>query len=74
MLGGGAILGGGAVSPAIPAALVGGAAMYTPQMQNFFRMLAASRPQGAGQLANSVEQMTPAAVPFFSGLLSQYGQ
>ena len=53
----------GAVNPLIPAGLLGGAAMYTPQMQNLLRAAASSRPQGAKAVANTFEQYAPLLIP-----------
>jgi len=50
-LGAGA-LASGAINPAIPAALIGGAAMYTPQVQNALVALMTKRPDMAPQISN----------------------
>ena len=49
----------GAVNPAIPAALVGGAAAYTPAVQNFLVALATKRPDQAAKLAEMLRKSTP---------------
>ena len=56
-------LGAGAVHPAIPAALLGGAAMYTPQMQSLLRGAVSSRPQSAQAIAESLRKASPLLVP-----------
>lgn len=53
----------GALNPAIPAGLLGGAAMYSPQMQSLLRSLASSRPQGAQSVAQSLNKAAPLLVP-----------
>lgn len=60
MMGAGA-LATGAINPAIPAALVGGAAAYTPQVQNFLRVLTANRPDIAPQVRNYLRKIAPYA-------------
>jgi hypothetical protein len=60
---GGAGLGAGLVNPAIPAALLGGSALYTPMAQRFLTSLVANRPQAAGLLANGIEQGMPFLLP-----------
>lgn len=75
ILGGGALLGGGAVNLGIPAALLGGAATYSPQVQSLLRMLASSRPQAAQPIADSLKKVAPYLLPASSqagfGLLNQ---
>lgn len=72
-LGGGA-LASGAISPAIPAALLGGAAMYTPQAQSLLRGLVSARPESAQAAANALRKTSPFLVPagaqFGLGLLN----
>ena len=53
----------GALNPFIPAGLLGGAAMYTPQMQSLLRGAVSARPQGAKAVANSFEQAAPFLIP-----------
>lgn len=62
MLGAGG-LGAGLVNPAIPAALLGGAAMYTPQMQSLLRGAVSARPQAAQSVADALRQASPLLVP-----------
>ena len=55
-------LGTGAINPLIPAALVGGAAVYTPAVQNALVYLMTKRPDMAPQVANYLKQVSgPAA-------------
>lgn len=61
-LGGGA-LASGALNPAIPAGLIGGAALYTPQVQNLMRGLVSSRPQSAQAVADALRKTSPLLVP-----------
>lgn len=72
---GGAGLGAGLVNPAIPAALLGSSAIYTPMAQKALTALASSRPQAAGLLADRIEQAVPFLVPASGqlgfGLLNQ---
>ena len=56
-------LGAGLVNPAIPAGLIGGAALYTPQAQNLLRGLVSSRPQIAEPVSNAFRQSSPFLVP-----------
>lgn len=53
----------GAINPLIPAGLVGGAAMYTPQMQNLLRGAVSSRPQFAQPVAGLLNKTSPMLVP-----------
>jgi hypothetical protein len=53
----------GAVNPLIPAGLLGGAAMYTPQMQALLRAAVSSRPQGAKAVADSFQKAAPLLIP-----------
>lgn len=53
----------GIVNPAIPAGLLGGAAMYTPQAQALLRTLASSRGQSAEAMADALRQTAPFLVP-----------
>jgi hypothetical protein len=62
MLGGGA-LSSYILSPAIPASLIGGAAMYSPPMQSALRALVSSRPQAAQGVAQSINKASPLLVP-----------
>lgn len=56
-------VGAGYINPAIPAALIGGAAAYTPPVQNALAALIARRPEMAPVVANYLRQLsTPAAV------------
>lgn len=68
-LGGGALLGGGAMSPAIPAALGAGAAAYSSPLQGLLVHLAATRPQAAQPIAGLLQQAAPVMAPA-GGLLS----
>lgn len=52
-------LGSGAVSPAIPAGLLAGAAAYTSPAQRLGLLLAASRPQSAQGLAQGIREASP---------------
>jgi hypothetical protein len=61
-LGGGA-LASGALNPAIPMGLIGGAALYTPQAQNLMRGLVSSRPQSAQAVADALRKTSPLLVP-----------
>lgn len=58
MMGAGA-LASGAINPAIPAALVGGAAVYSPPVQNMLRFLMANRPDAAPQVRNYLRKIAP---------------
>ena len=62
MLGAGG-LGAGLVNPAIPAGLLGGAAMYTPQVQSLLRGAVSARPQAAQSVADALRQASPLLVP-----------
>lgn len=53
----------GAINPLIPAGLIGGAAMYTPQMQALMRAAVSSRPQGAKAIADSFQKAAPLLIP-----------
>lgn len=57
-LAGAAALGTGVINPAIPAALVGGAAAYQAPIQNFLRYLATQRPDVAPKVANKLRELT----------------
>jgi hypothetical protein len=73
-LGGGAMAA-GLLNPAIPAGLVGGAAIYTPQVQTLLRGLLSSRPDLAPALSKMIEKSSPALLPGLLGYqLSQTGQ
>lgn len=64
-------LGAGAINPAIPAGLAGGALTYTPQMQRLLGYLAASRPELAQPVGRAVKQSYPYLAPVGAGLLQQ---
>lgn len=49
-----------AINPAIPAALIGGAAAYTPPIQNALVALLTKRPDMAPQIANYLREINPA--------------
>lgn len=68
MLGAGAV-GTGAISPAIPAALIAGAGAYTPPVQALLRAAVATRPKAAQSVAGLLEESTPYLAPL-GGLLS----
>jgi len=72
-VGGLAALGAGAVNPAIPVSLIGGAAAYTSPVQKALVAAIANRPQGAGRLAemlrNSSPYLAPAGAQSSMGLL-----
>lgn len=51
------------LSPAIPASLVGGAAMYAPPVQSALRALVSSRPQAAQGVAQSINKFSPVLAP-----------
>lgn len=63
-----ALIAGGAlgsyfVNPAIPAGLVGGAALYASPVQKLLNAALSSRPQFAGLLSDKIGQAAPALVP-----------
>ena len=64
----------GALNPAIPGGLLGGAALYTPPAQALLRGLVSSRPQGAQDVSDALRQASPFLVPggaqFGLGLLN----
>lgn len=62
-MGAGTLAGTGAINPAIPAGILGGAALYTDPMQNALTFLLTQRPQAAQAVANALRQSTPALVP-----------
>jgi len=62
MLGAGG-LGAGFYNPMIPAALLGGAALYTSPLQGLLRGAVTARPQGAAALRQGLLQMAPALTP-----------
>lgn len=62
MLGVGA-LASGAYNPAIPAALIGGAALYTPPAQSLLRAAVASRPQSAQAVREAMLKASPLLLP-----------
>ena len=61
-MGGTTLLGTGAINPAIPAGILGGAALYTDPVQNALTFLLTQRPQAAQAVANALRQSTPALV------------
>lgn len=66
LLAGGAGLlagGGGAISPAIPAAIVGGAAMYTKPAQWLLNGAVSARPSFAQPVAESMRRFSPMLAP-----------
>jgi hypothetical protein len=73
MLGGTALGGAYAINPAIPASLLGGAAMYTSPMQSLLRGAVSSRPNFAKPTAQSIRDIAPYFIPagaqFGNGLL-----
>jgi F0F1-type ATP synthase membrane subunit b/b' len=73
MLGGTALGGAYALNPAIPASLLGGAAMYTSPMQSLLRGAVSSRPNFAKPTAQSIRDIAPYFIPagaqFGNGLL-----
>lgn len=73
MLGAGG-LGSGLISPAIPAALIGGAATYTPPAQALLSALAASRPKQAKSIAGLLEETSPYLAPLGGLLATQVGK
>lgn len=62
MYGGGA-LASGVLNPAIPASLIGGAAMYSRPAQSLLNMLVSSRHQAAQPIANALDQYSAALLP-----------
>ena len=62
-MGAGTLAGTGAINPAIPAGILGGAALYTDPVQNALTFLLTQRPQSAQAVANALRQSTPALVP-----------
>lgn len=62
LLAGGA-LGSGLLNPLIPAGLVGGAAMYSPQGQALLRGLVSARPQLAKPASDVFRKAAPALIP-----------
>jgi hypothetical protein len=71
---GGGALATGAVNPAIPAGLLGGAALYTQPSQRFLTSLVAKRPERAAELAEFIRQhgnyVLPASGAVGLGLLN----
>lgn len=71
---GGAGLGAGLLNPAIPAALFGGAGLYTAPAQRALNFLVGSRPEFSGLLADRIQQgmpyLLPASGQVASGLLN----
>ena len=70
---GGAGLGAYAVNPAIPAGLLGAAAMYTSPMQSLLRGAVSSRPDFAQPTSKAIRKFSPYLIPasaqFGNGLL-----
>ena len=62
LLGGGA-LGSYLVNPAIPAGLIGGAALYSAPVQGLLRGAVASRPEFAQPVAEMLRKTAPALIP-----------
>ena len=62
MLGAGG-LGAGFINPAIPAGLLGGAALYTTPMQRLLGAAVASRPGSAEVVRQSLLQAAPGLIP-----------
>lgn len=56
-------LGLGTINPAIPAGLLGGAALYTPPMQSLLTTLVGRRPQVAEPIAETIRRLSPALSP-----------
>lgn len=56
-------LGSGAIAPAVPAALLGGAALYTSPLQRALVGAASSRPQGAQAVADALRKRSMLALP-----------
>lgn len=63
MMYGAGALASGALNPAIPLSLVGGAAMYTPAMQRLLSGAASSRPLLAEPAAEMLRKASPALIP-----------
>lgn len=59
----GGTLGSYLVNPAIPAGLLGGAALYSRPMQNLLTGAVMNRPQGAQALADLVRKTSPLLIP-----------
>lgn len=59
MYGGGAAIGGYALSPWIPAGLLGGAAMYSSPAQSILRGVFSARPESAQAIAESLKKSSP---------------
>lgn len=68
MMLGGAGLGTYLVNPAIPTALIAGAAGYSPPVQSLLRWLVSSRGQSAQPIAESVRNVSPYLIPSGAGL------
>lgn len=62
-MGAGTLAGTGALNPAIPAGILGGAALYTSPVQNALTFLLTQRPEAAQAVANALRQSSPALVP-----------
>jgi hypothetical protein len=75
LLYGGGALASGALNPAIPAGLIGGAALYTSPAQRFLNGIVASRPDNAALFAETLRKnshyMLPAGGVAGLGLLNQ---
>ena len=64
-------LGAGAINPAIPMGLLGGAAMYSSPMQNLLRSAVSSRPAAAKPTAQAIRELSNYLVP--AGVQSGFG-
>ena len=69
LLGGGA-LGSYLINPIIPAALVGGAGLYTSPAQKFLNAAITNRPESAKAVASVIKQSSPYLTPALLGLLN----
>lgn len=56
-------LGAGAINPAIPMGLLGGAAMYSSPMQNLLRSAVSARPNAAKPTAQAIRELSNYLVP-----------
>lgn len=64
-------LGAGAINPAIPMGLLGGAAMYSSPMQSLLRNAVSSRPAAAKPTAQAIRELSNYLVP--AGVQSGFG-
>lgn len=75
LLYGGGALGSYLINPAIPAGLLGGAALYTQPSQKMLNALLSSRPQAAQGISDALRKASPMLVPLGGqvglGLLNQ---